>query len=94
MLGPKAPLEKLVMTPAEVERTLPGFSKHRIKEGMKSGQIPTVTFGKEPMIPRVWVENMLEELTTPRKAAPVAAARPQPSDPTEALRALAAECAP
>jgi hypothetical protein len=45
-----------------------------------------------------WVENMLEELTTPLKAEPAAPAAvstkpPTPTDPAEAEHMLAAECA-
>jgi hypothetical protein len=86
MLGPKAPIEKLAVTPTAAERMLKGtISRYRIMKGIEAGDIPCIRLGgTDPLIPMTWVENMLEELTTPTAT---------PTDPAEALRALAAESA-
>ena len=57
--------EKLTLTVTEASRVL-GISRGLAYEMVKTGEIPSVRFGRRVLVPRWSLEKLLEEASTPK----------------------------
>jgi hypothetical protein len=86
------PLEKLAISVAETARRL-DCGVFKIRSMIDAGHLQTITLGSRELVTVVSIENLIDRMQQPVPVGTVAPAVVTPTDPADAMRQLAEECA-